>query len=354
MSTAHSTRPTSPWSRSKFLRSDRAENAVVLRRFRKEARLMIEANNPHVVNLLDQNEHDGIPYLVLEFVAGTSPGQLLEQRTRLDVPEALCIMAGVARGLTEAHERGIVHRDIKPSNILLLDHFAGSEVSPAETIQADAPLAETIQAEAPHGGPESQLRTNADALTTTLKDSENGHAAGPRVKITDFGLARHVVDSESLAMTDAGALLGTPHYMAPEQWTGRGVDPRTDVYAMGATLYHLLAGQPPFTGETRDLLCQQHCNDHPPSLALLNSSVSEGLARAVERALSKSPDDRFPDAAAMLRDLEALRLGKPTELTIHPRLPECDPGQVLQFEFRWELESSARAALAAGDQHRST
>ena len=113
----------------KVLRSDRAGNEVVLRRFRKEARLMIEANNPHVVNLLDQNEHDGIPYLVLEFVAGTSVGQLLEQKSRLDVPEALCIMAGVARGLTAAHERGIVHRDIKPSNILLLDHVAGSAVS---------------------------------------------------------------------------------------------------------------------------------------------------------------------------------------------------------------------------------
>ena len=71
-------------------------------------------------------------------------------------------------------------------------------------------------------------------------------AAGPRVKITDFGLARHVVDTESLALTAAGALLGTPHYMAPEQWTGRAVDPRTDVYAMGATLFHLLAGRPPF------------------------------------------------------------------------------------------------------------
>ncbi len=326
----------------KVLRSDRAGNEVVLRRFRKEARLMIEANNPHVVNLLDQNEHDGIPYLVLEFVAGTNLAQVLERKARLDVPEALRIMAGVARGLAQAHERGIVHRDIKPSNILLLDQVAETAGSLAETIQADSPLEQTISARSPGGGPESPLPTNSDARTATLVDGENDDSARPRVKITDFGLARHVIDTESLAMTDAGALLGTPHYMAPEQWTGRGVDPRTDVYAMGATLFHVLAGQPPFTGETRDLLCQQHCNEQPASLELLNTSVSEGLARAVERALSKSPDDRFPDAAAMLRDLEALRLGKPTELAIHPRLPECDPGRVLQFEFRWELESSPR------------
>ncbi len=319
----------------KVLRSDRAGNEQVLRRFRKEARLMIEANNPYVVNLLDQNEHEGIPYLVLEFVAGTNLGQLLEQKSRLDVPEALRIMTEVARGLTHAHEREIVHRDIKPGNILLVDHVAASAVSLAETIQVDLSVS-------PGGGREPQFPASSNALAVTLSDGENGDPRGARVKITDFGLARHVVDSESLAMTDAGALVGTPYYMAPEQWTGRGVDPRTDVYAMGATLYHLLAGKPPFTGQTRDLLCQQHCNDQPPSLALLNPDVSEGLARAVERALSKNPDDRFPDAAAMLRDLEALRLGKPTDLAIHPRLPECDPSRLLQFEFRWELEASPR------------
>ncbi len=142
----------------KVLRSEKARNPTVLRRFRKEARLLTEANNPHVVNLLEFNEDDGIPYLVLEFVAGASLDQLLEKKTRLEVPEALRVMSGVARGLVEAHERGIVHRDIKPANILLVDD---------------------------------------------------------RIKITDFGLARHVIDSESLAMTDAGALLGTPHYMAP-------------------------------------------------------------------------------------------------------------------------------------------
>ena len=104
----------------KVLRTDRVDDPMVLRRFRKEARLMAEANNPHVVNLLEYNEDDGIPYLVLEFVAGEGLDRLLAERTRLDEPEALAIMAGVARGLMAAHERGIVHRDIKPSNILLL------------------------------------------------------------------------------------------------------------------------------------------------------------------------------------------------------------------------------------------
>jgi serine/threonine protein kinase len=320
----------------KVLRSERAAHPVVLRRFRKEARLLAEANNPYVVNLLEYNEDNGVHYLVLELVTGANLGDLLEERSRLEVPEALSIMAGVARGLTQAHDRGIVHRDIKPGNILLLGQFTRSAVLLGETIDDIATGQSRSEAA------RQRVATSAVARTATLGDTGNGDASTPRVKITDFGLARHVVDTESLAMTEAGAILGTPRYMAPEQWTGRIVDPRTDVYAMGATLYHLLAGQPPFSGETRDQLCQQHCNEQPLSLSQLNPGVSEGVARAVHRALSKSPDDRFPDAAAMLRDLEALRLGKPTDLAIHPALPECDPARILRFEFRWDLESSPR------------
>jgi class 3 adenylate cyclase len=171
--------------------------------------------------------------------------------------------------------------------------------------------------------------------------TEPGRGA-PRIKISDFGLARHIVDTESLALTAAGALLGTPHYMAPEQWTGRGIDARTDVYAMGATLFHLLAGRPPFDATTRDALCAQHCNQPPPSLLALNPALSEGVARVVERALAKRPEDRYLDAGSMLRDLDALLHGEPADVAIHPRLPECDPGRVLRFEFRWELESSPR------------
>jgi eukaryotic-like serine/threonine-protein kinase len=275
----------------KVLRAEKAENPDILRRFRKEARMMAEVNNPHVVNLLEYNEDGGIPYLVLEFVAGHSLGELLAQQGRLEEPQALTFMALVARGLMPAHERGIVHRDLKPSNILIL------RSSPA--------------------GPES-------------------------LKVSDFGLARHVVDSESLAMTAAGALLGTPHYMAPEQWTGRAVDPRTDVYAMGATLFHLLAGRPPFEAETRDGLAGRHCNDPPPPLAKVNPKVSDGTVRLIERALAKRPEDRFADAGVLLRALEALLHGEPSDATLHPRLPVRDARRMLQFDFRWDLKSSAR------------
>jgi serine/threonine protein kinase/class 3 adenylate cyclase len=319
----------------KVLRTDRISGPEVLRRFRKEARLMAEANNPYVVNLLEFNEDDGVPYMVLEFVAGESLADVVVKRTRLDEREALSIMATVARGLMEAHERGIVHRDIKPSNILLLEPHRSISDRAVET--AGFTLAVESAADS-----HSMPGPRAAALATTVQGPAASETPEQRVKISDFGLARHVVDTESLALTAAGALLGTPHYMAPEQWTGRAVDPRTDVYAMGATLFHLLAGRPPFTAATRDELCAQHCNAPLPKLATLIPATSDAAERVVERALCKEPDDRYADAGAMLRDIEALLHCRPGDLAIHPRLPKCDPQRILQFDFRWELESSPR------------
>lgn len=291
----------------KVLRAERAADPNVLRRFRKEARLMAEANNPEVVNLLEFNEEDGIPYLVLEFISGEGLDGLLRRRGRFEEFEALEIMAGVARGLASAHERGIIHRDVKPSNVLLLP-------------------------------PDSE----GDAGAKVHGNGKSGHGPTYRIKLTDFGLARHVVDTESMALTAAGALLGTPHYMAPEQWTGRAVDARVDVYAMGVTLYHLLAGRTPFTGSTREALASQHCEEPPPPLSKIRPNASEGLARVVDRAMAKRPEDRYIDAAAMLRDLEALRRGEPTGLPMHPILPDADPRRVVRFEFRWDLDSPPR------------
>ena len=129
------------------------------------------------------------------------------------------------------------------------------------------------------------------------------------VKLCDFGLARHVLQSDSMNVTRAGTVVGTPFYASPEQCAGRPIDARTDVYAMGATLFHLLAGRPPFLAETVLAMTHLHTNQPPPSPRQFNPDVSDGVCRIIEKALAKDPDARHADAEAFLLDLERLRRG---------------------------------------------
>jgi serine/threonine protein kinase/class 3 adenylate cyclase len=278
----------------KTLLPEFARKADALRRFNKEARLLREVNNPHVANLLELNEDDGIHYIAVEFVAGQSVAKRLEGGKPLEESFALAIIGDACRALLDAHARGIIHRDIKPENILLL------------------------------GG--------ADAGTTPGTE--------PIAKLSDFGLARHVVESESLHMTRTGAVVGTPLYLSPEQCFGTQLDPRSDVYALGATLFHLLAGRPPFLGDSAVVLINHHCNTPPPALKTLNPTVSDGTCRIVEKALSKRPVHRHANAGEMLRDIERVVRGQPATVAVHPLLPTTDPANVISFDFQWDLASS--------------
>src|SRR5205823_1410993 len=123
--------------------------------------------------------------------------------------------------------------------------------------------------------------------------------------------------------------------------SGHGtVDARSDVYSMGATLFHLLAGRPPFLAATTQALIAMHCRDAPPSLQKLNDRVSDGVCQLVEKTLAKEPEHRYADAEALLRDLERLQRGEPSTMVVHPRLPACNPARLIQYDWSWDLEAS--------------
>jgi eukaryotic-like serine/threonine-protein kinase len=268
------------------------------RRFLKESRILGEVNNPYVTRLIDANEDNGIAFIALEFVDGESVGEYLKRVGKLDEKEALEIACDTARGLLDAHQRGIIHRDIKPDNILLI-----KKVDSEETLA------------------ESRVHDGV-------------------AKLTDFGLARQVEQTESLEMTQAGSVLGTPFYMAPEQWDGGNADARSDVYSLGATLYHLLAGEPPFQAKDVRALMNMHVNEPVPDLHAFNETVGDGVLSAIKRSMAKEPSERYQDAFEFLGDLERILRGEPTSIVSHPHLPDqAVEDQFMTWKFEWELDS---------------
>jgi serine/threonine protein kinase/class 3 adenylate cyclase len=278
----------------KTLLPEYARQPEMLRRFLKESRLLAEVRDPHVARLIEVNEDDGLHYLAVEYVSGPPLGGLIDKGRALPERIALALTADVCHALVAVHERGILHRDIKPDNILLTrDPTSGRDPPP-----------------------------------------------GPLAKLADFGLARHLDQSHSMSLTRTGTILGTPFYLSPEQCAGAELDARSDVYGLGATLFHLLTGRPPFLGDSPLTLINHHCNTPVLSPRSLVPSLSEGVCRLVEKMLAKRPDHRHSSAGELLREIEALLGGKPSSVVAHPRLPEGNPASVLSYDFEWQLESS--------------
>ncbi len=222
----------------KFLRPELRADPTFVARFEREARSAAQLNHPHIVPVYDYGEAAGTYYLVMEYLAGGDLRARLRQGA-LPLAVALRLAAEVAEALGAAHALGIVHRDIKPANILLTD---------------------------------------------------DDHA-----KVTDFGIAKILAVP---ALTATAALLGTPHYHAPEQASGDPITPATDVYALGVVLFEMLAGQRPFEGESFVQVAMQHLHVPPPALEALNPAVPPAVAALVARALAKDPAARFTDGAA--------------------------------------------------------
>jgi serine/threonine protein kinase len=225
-------------------------------RFLNEAKAAAKIQSAHVARVLHFGRTDtGELYLILEFLEGSTLGQLLRRESRLKPPRAVKIVRQICRGLKAAHDLGIVHRDLKPANIMLIDQ---------------------------DGDPEF-------------------------VKILDFGVAKLLGEAES-GLTQAGALVGTYTSMAPEQVQGGTIDARTDIYALGVLLFRLLTGQPPFSGTDPALILHHHCFKAPPRLreVVPAEGISPALEAVVLQCLAKDPSQRISSMAELERRLEAL------------------------------------------------
>ena len=256
-------------------------------RFRREARLLAEINNPHVAQMIEFSEDQGRAYLALEFVDGENLDELIKRDGRLTEARALEIALGIARGLEPAHQRGIIHRDLKPDNVLLTRN------------------------------PPQQ------------------------VKLIDFGLARREWDAESSRLTLTGMIVGTPRYMSPEQCDAGELSVRTDVYSVGVTLYQMLTGRLPFESGTLAGLIALHRQADPPPLEERAPETSEATRRLVSSLLAKRPEDRPGDAGIVAEMIERILRGQEV-VALHPRVPRSDPKDVVTFKFSWMLQSGPR------------
>ncbi len=218
-------------------------------RFLSEIRTTARLQHPHILPLLDSGDADGMLYYVMPLVTGETLRQRLEREGQLPVDEAVRIAREVTGALEHAHRQGIIHRDIKPENILLQD---GSAL------------------------------------------------------VADFGIALAVQQAAGQRLTQTGLSLGTPQYMSPEQAMGeRVVDARSDLYAVAAVIYEMLAGEAPFTGPSLQSIIARVMTEEPRSLTAQRKSVPEGLDEAVRKGLEKLPADRFASAAEFSGALDA-------------------------------------------------
>lgn len=282
-----------------------------IQRFQKEARLLSEVQHTNVANLIDSGVHNQTRFLVMELVEGTDLKFVLEQRGQLTEQLALNLVANVAAALGAAHERGIVHRDLKPGNILL-----SAQPKPDAESRSTPP-------------------SFAAAVLALIDAGES-----PQVKLSDFGLARHVHQGASMEMTKTGVMLGTPYYISPEQCTDKSqITPAADVYSLGATLFEMLTGRPPFKSDDPIKLISLHCFEQAPDVRKLRPELSDGVAELIRRCLQKRADARFADAAHFLAEVDRLRGGESLNRQVHPIVPE-PKGRVFEAQWTWDLSGT--------------
>jgi serine/threonine-protein kinase len=231
----------------KVLNPEIAADESVVERFRNELKLARRVSHRNVCRMFDLGRVEDTAYISMEYVSGEDLKRLLRRIGHLPARKAVAFAEQVADGLAEAHRLGVVHRDLKPQNIMI---------------------------------------------------DREGNA-----RIMDFGIARAL---KTKGITDPGMIIGTPDYMAPEQFEGKDADQRTDIYALGAILYEMLTSGPPFEGETPLVVAMKHKTERPRDPRETNPQVPEALSRLILRCLEKDKEDRFQSAEEVLADLKAI------------------------------------------------
>ncbi len=245
----------------KILPKALAKNPDYILRFLREARLAARLEHPNVVQVFDVGQSEELYYISMQYVEGRSLDALLKERGKVAPNEALSIAKRVAAALEAARRLGITHRDIKPANILV----------------------------------------SKDGL----------------VKVADFGLAKEM--ESNAGATEAGQILGTPHYMSPEQAQGKAVDHRTDIYSLGATLYHLLTGRKPFEGPTPLSIVVKAIKDEPVPPREIDPSIPEAVDRLVRRLMAKDPDARPATCEEVVKLIDVVKGGGPVTAVVPPQ-----------------------------------
>jgi eukaryotic-like serine/threonine-protein kinase len=221
-------------------------------RFRREAQAAANLSHPHIVPVFDWGEDNGTYFIVMEFIDGRPLSSILRTAGPLHPDRAAEIAADVALALDYAHRHGVIHRDIKPGNVLITDEG--------------------------------------------------------QVKVTDFGIARAVNTDESLTQT--GAVMGTATYFSPEQAEGLGVDARSDIYSLGVVIYEMVAGRPPFTGDSPVSVASKHVREQAPPPRQFNPSIPQDLEAIILKCMAKSPEYRYATGADLRVDLLRFHEGR--------------------------------------------
>jgi serine/threonine-protein kinase len=242
----------------KVLRKELSKDPQYVERFVQEAKFAAKLSHNDIVQAIDVGEAFGHWYFVMEYIEGTTLGDLLDQKRRLSEPESLRIVRQIAQALDHAHRRGLIHRDVKPRNIMI---------------------------------------------------TKEGVA-----KLADLGLARKTDDKQAQA-SESGRAIGTPYYISPEQARGDGkVDIRADIYSLGATWYHMVTGRPAFVHSDPREVLKMHVRDELVPPDHINTQLSDGCGLMVEKMMAKRREERYATPADLLIDLECLLANKPPKL----------------------------------------